>query len=193
MADTATPKHDVPTDIPPRPRRWVPLSLRIFAALLVILGGGSLWIGFPAFRQYAAIREIQRLRGTANFRRVGPQWLRDVVGNQLMQGLDEVIDVDLRRTAANDHTLDHLKGLASLEWVDLGSTDVTDAGLAHLKELTNLQSLSLRNTAVTDAGLGSLRGLTKLKSLDLHNTKVNYEAAFELKQALPELQIGLLL
>jgi hypothetical protein len=73
-------------DKPPSPRRWIPLSVRICAALLVMLGVGSLWIVVPAFRRSVAIREIERLGGTVNFRRRVPQWLRDVAGSRDLGG-----------------------------------------------------------------------------------------------------------
>ena len=52
MAAQAVPIPD-PTDKPPRRRRWIPLSLRMFVAML-LLGASAVWIGLPAYRQYRA-------------------------------------------------------------------------------------------------------------------------------------------
>jgi hypothetical protein len=48
------------TDKPPGPRRWIPVSLRIFVAILVVLGAVSgLWVAVAAYRQHVAIREFK--------------------------------------------------------------------------------------------------------------------------------------
>lgn len=51
-----------PIDKPPRPRRRIPLSLRMIVAILLLLGfAGALIIGVPAYPQYLATREIERI------------------------------------------------------------------------------------------------------------------------------------
>ena len=152
-----------------RPRSlwcWIPVSLRMFVALLVLLGGWSaLWIGIPAYRQQAAIQEIERAGGKVEFRPRGPDWLRAVVGESFLNWLGDVESVDLAASQANDTTLAHLKRLSRLECLSLTDTHVTDAGLIELTELNRLVYLCLDFTEVTDAGLVHLarlstRGLT---------------------------------
>src|SRR5882724_1525355 len=52
---------------PPRARRQIPLSLRMFAAILVLLGASAVWIGVPAYRQYRALQAIERAGGHVYF------------------------------------------------------------------------------------------------------------------------------
>ena len=75
----AIPEVSIPdptTDKPPRPRRWIPVSVRMFVAMLVLLAtGGGLWIGVPAYRQRLAIREIDRFDDNFATSHRGPRWL----------------------------------------------------------------------------------------------------------------------
>jgi hypothetical protein len=49
---------------PPRPRRWIPLSLRMYLAVLVAVGVASIaCVAVPIYRQHVAIQEIERLSG----------------------------------------------------------------------------------------------------------------------------------
>ena len=174
-----------------RPRslwRWIPVSLRVFAALLVLLGGWSaLGIGIPACRQQAAIREIERAGGKVEFRPRGPDWLRAIVGESLLKWLGDVESVDLSSSQADDATLANLKELYGLESLILADTRVTDAGLVHLSRLSNLESLSLTDTLFTDAGLVHLRRLVNLKTLFLSDTRVS-DAGLEHMQGLTRLE-----
>jgi hypothetical protein len=114
MVFTANPSADPTTVNPPRPRRWIPLSLRMFVAILVLLGAGSaLWIGVPAYRQQTAIREIERVGGKVVTRPRGPNWLRTWVGDERMKPFDEVVTVLLKGSQCTDATLTHLTGLTS--------------------------------------------------------------------------------
>src|SRR5882724_6360030 len=107
----ATRASTVPsTDKPPCQRRRMPLSLRMFAAMIVMMGGASvLWIGIPACRQFVAIREIERLQGHVAAYERGPTWLRKRVGNAAMRGLDEVIHVDVSGTELTDEGLRYIE------------------------------------------------------------------------------------
>ncbi|MBI3863652.1 MAG: hypothetical protein HY290_17315 [Planctomycetia bacterium] len=95
MATPGNQNADPTTIQPPRARRWVPLSLRMFAAILVILVVSSvLWIGIPAYRQHVAIREIEQVDGSVRTNPVGPAWLRSWVGDERMKLFDRVDDVE---------------------------------------------------------------------------------------------------
>lgn len=175
MAAPATPIPDPSTDKPSRPRRRIPLSLRMFVAMLAILGVGSvLWVGIPAYRQHLAIVEIERVKGTVLLTRPrGPQWLRGSIGNGWTKLLlDDVVSVNLADSEVTDSTLVYLTGLPHLERLWLNRTAVTDAGLIHLASLTGLQELGLQGTRMGDAGLAHLTGLTKLEILFVSQTKL---------------------
>jgi len=204
MAASANPSPAPATDRPPRPRRWAPLSLRLFAAILCAVGA---WTGIRAYRQHAAIREIERLGGMVVTREVGPAWLRAWVGDNRMRLLEDVVavqldlcstvtDGDLAQLRAfpwledlvltgdsslTDAGLRHLSGLTNLRALNLESTAITDAGLAELNRLTALEHLSLMGTGVTDAGTGQLAALTNLKQLELTSTNVTGSGFAKLK------------
>ncbi|MBI3865206.1 MAG: hypothetical protein HY290_25305 [Planctomycetia bacterium] len=179
----ATATSTVPvTDKPPRRRRSIPLSARMFVALLALLGvSGGLWVGPPAYRQHVAIREVEQLGGQIKTRSRGPSSLRNLVGANRMKVFDEVVDVDLSTKPATDATLSRLGRLHGIKWLRLDHTRVTDARLAHLKGMTGLQQLYLNDTQVTDAGLEHLMGLANLQSLWIANTKVTDSGLANLK------------
>jgi hypothetical protein len=163
----------VETFRPPRPRRWIPVSLRIFVAILVLFGIGSvLALAEPASRQQAAFDEIERLGGRIDNRPRGLEWLHNMTAEQRQKFFDRVHSVELYNTRADDATLAHLKSFPALRWLTMSSTRVTDEGLAHLKDLPRLQNLYLGFTKVSDAGLAHLRGLKSLEGLHLYDTLV---------------------
>jgi hypothetical protein len=184
-------------DRAPRRRRWIPLSVKGFAAILLLVGiGGPLWIGARGWRLQAAIKGIERAHGSVGTRAGTPDWLPRFVGDPARTWFDRVERVDLGYEKVDDSVLVHLKnlpdveelklndtcitgkgfanlaGLTKLRELDLGDTQVADAGLHHLRGLTRTESLDLYRTHVTDAGLEHLRGLTSLRSLDLGHTRI---------------------
>jgi len=210
MATAAIPIPDPTPDRPPRPRRWIPLSLRVFIAVLGILGVVIGWGGLQNYRQRSALQEIRPLGWSVRFRSRAPVWLLGWVGRQIPDQLGTVVAVyvDDSKVPRDDvvwthgvrqcsniiaHTTDaglvHLKGLTTLEVLSLNDIKLTDAGLGQLGELTQLRKLSLDNTQVTDSGLAHLHGLTKLKRLSLRHTQTTDAGVAELKQALPDLTI----
>lgn len=212
LRTTVTP--DPTTDQPPRRRRWIPLTLRMFVAVLVLTGlVGGLWIGVPAYQRMVAIREIERLGGRVIANAIGPKWVRDLVGVDQMRVFDDVIFIGLDGTEATDATLHSIGWLTRVQHLQLGHTKVTDAGLRHLRAMTDLTHLYLAHTRVTDAGLANLCGLiaievldlsetsitdagllhleslTKLGTLNLKRTKTTHAGFSRLKRTLPELWI----
>ena len=157
---------------PPRPRRWIPVSLRIFVVILALLSGATLWVAVRAYRQNAAILEIERAGGSVEIRPRAPKWLRDRVGDERVKPLDDVIEATLVGKHVTEDTLRHASRLKGLERLLLDVTSVTDAGLAQLQGLNTLRVLSLSHTNVTDAGLTHLRNLTNLKQLSLAGTQI---------------------
>jgi len=87
-----------------------------------------------------------------------PVWLRDLAGDDFSSDVRGVAP-----HAADDESLEHLKGLVQLDWLDLTDTQATDEDLQHLKGMTKLTYLDLSGTQVTDDGLAHLRGLPNLR------------------------------
>src|SRR5262245_53151139 len=108
----------------------------MFAGILVLVGFGSaLWVGWPGYRQYAAIQEIERLGGRVESRPAGPRWARNLVGDVSRKMFADVHGVVLHGKTANDDTLRSISDLSSVTCLVLTNTQVTDAGLAHLKRM----------------------------------------------------------
>jgi hypothetical protein len=201
------------TNKPPRPRRWIPLSLKMFGALVAIISAFTGWEGLRIYRQQVAFREIERLGGTVGTQPDCPTWLKPWLGAAQIKLLDRIVDVDLPETAASDETLAHLwwltglrrlnldgaqisdAGLArlrtstSLDDLKLDRTRITDAGLAHLKDLPALQSLSLSETQITDAGLDHLKSCRHLRLLHVVRTQVSDAGIADLKRHLPDISV----
>jgi hypothetical protein len=75
----------------------LPLWIGLGTAVLVVVT-----IGMPIYRQYAAIREIEKLGGQVEMRPRGPNWLRNSMGKEWMKSLDHVVTVDLENREATD-------------------------------------------------------------------------------------------
>jgi hypothetical protein len=193
MLVPATPTSEPAIEKPPRRRRWIPLSLRIFAVILVLVTLCSCW---QICLRHVAIQEIERTGGTiVDARPRGPQWLRDRLGHDWSRVLDQVVQVQLG-AQASDATLADLTALSEVEilWLadsrrvtdsglvhfrkmpNLGELglppNVTDAGLRHLSAMTALRDLSLNRAQITDVGLTHLKNLSRLRGLHLSGTKV---------------------
>jgi len=159
---------------PPRRKRWIPLSLRMFVMLMVLLFVGSvLWVGVPAYRQRAAVRAIEP-GGYVNMGSVGPNWVRDLIGDDWNNFFGEPYELILMDSCVDDAFLAHVSALTRLKRliIDGTATKVTDAGLANLAGMTELRGLFIPDTNVTDAGLMHLSRLPNLLALDLRGTKV---------------------
>ena len=181
MADTDTTVPDPMGNKPPRPRRRIPLSLRIFLAMMVFLQGGTLWQSVRGYRQYVALKEVACAGGKFETRPCGPEWLRTHWGADLMKAFDEVGTVSLgpRATDAMLRLVSRFEKLGSL---DADGAEISDSGILHLKALSRLKQISLDGTRVTDAGLAHLRGMTYLESLSLRRTRVAGHGLSHLRQ-----------
>src|SRR5579872_1327739 len=95
MVPTANPSHDPTAAKPPRAKRWIPISLRMFLVMLAVVGvAGVLGVGLPAYRQHVAIRDIEQVDGSMRSDPVGPAWLRSWVGDERMKLFDHVVHVE---------------------------------------------------------------------------------------------------
>jgi hypothetical protein len=209
MATAEVIPPDRTTDKPPRPRRWIPVSLRVFLVILAGLGVAGTWRCVHGYRQLLTVREVERVGGFIHAKQAGPEWLRGLLGDDRIRMFDKVDEIAFFRrhsnhanddtlrqigrlgslkelhlsdTGVTDQGLEHLMWLGKLEILELGNTQVTDVGLAHLKRLENLELLNLRHTQVTDAGLAHLKGLTGLKRLNLNATRVTDRGLAQLKE-----------
>jgi hypothetical protein len=153
-----------------RPARWIPLSLRFFALVVVLLGAvGGGWIGVRLSRREAAIHTIERAGGEVTRVPRGPAWWPDTV----RQAVEDAQFVSL---IGRDFTDTDMNVLASLPLIDvlyLDHTHITNAGLSHLADHRHLESLSLYDTKIAGSGLIHLRRLTKLRSLMVGCTQID--------------------
>lgn len=99
----------------------------------------------------------------------------------------DLVWLDLSRTAITDAGLKPLARMPNLQHLDLRETAVGDAGLEALAALRNLQTLGLYGTGVTDAGLPALQRLPGLKRLYLGGTKVTPTGVASLRQSRKDL------
>lgn len=104
---------------------------------------------------------------------------------------DQIVQLDLGRTAITDAGLKTVGTLSRLVQLDLRQTKITDAGLESLTGLKNLRTLNLYGTEITDAGLKSLAALKTLKTVYLFGSKDTPAGAKQLASALPGAQVVL--
>ncbi len=205
---------DLVTDKPRRRRRWIPLSLKMFVALLALAGVDSvLRVGVPMYRKQMAIRMIDRLGGKVEMKPAGPQRLRAVLGDQWMSAFDEVVNIDLSNTRASDSDLANIGALRTAVSLDLSHTHITDKGLQTIiklpdllfhdleaKQITDkalqdvgtlpkLFSLNLEGTHVTDSGIRQLSSLKDLRFLDTYGTRVTAPEIEDLEEHLLEIYV----
>jgi len=90
-----------------------------------------------------------------------------------LRGLSQVhrLHVYLYYTAEDRH-LACLEGLGNLVTLDLHNTRITDKGLMSLGSLMGLTTLNLNDTAITDGGMEALAGWVKLQELYLERTRI---------------------
>jgi hypothetical protein len=97
-----------------------------------------------------------------------------------LQGMTDLLHLDLSRTPVSDAGMLHLQGLERLEVLQLWDTAVTDAGLALIARLPNIVQLGLGNTRITDAGVPHLRSMKRLRVLQLWGTGVTGRGLMQL-------------
>lgn len=195
MSTTTTPIPDHTTDRPPRYRRWIPLSVRMFVAILVFMAlAVALQIGFVVERyrrERAATDDIVDRDGYVDMDESGPAWIRQHVGHELMTFFDVIAGVHFIDDDTVDDDLRVLHKLPDLKFLRLNGAQVSDAGLEHLKGLVNLRSLELANSHVTGSGLSRLQGLPKLQQLSLRASHLTDDGIANLKRltSLRELEL----
>src|SRR5262245_23212221 len=94
MPAVAISTSDLSTDKPPRHRRWIPLSLRMFVAILAVVGvAGVTWLGVRIYRHEAALAAIERAGGKAERVIGGPAWLRRLPGGDWIGRVFENVEM----------------------------------------------------------------------------------------------------
>jgi len=195
MAVSARALTDPTLNKPPRRRRWIPLSVRMFVGILAFLALlAALQIGFVVERyrrERAATDELVDREGYVEMDESGPAWIRPHVGHDLMKYFDVVVGVHFLDDVTVDDDLRVLHKLPDLKFLRLHSAQISDAGLEHLKGLVNLRSLELGNTRVTGSGLSRLQGLPKLQHLSLRAAHLTDDGIANLKRlkSLRELEL----
>jgi hypothetical protein len=189
-----TAETDRPADKPPRRKRSIPISLRIVASLALLGLGGAAWFGLLVHQRHTAIAAIERAGGSVSRQRIGPRWLRDIVGDSRMALVEEVDAVSFNRGTSTDAELLHVRALESLqglylnEMLDSGlvygpkRSLVTDAGLAHIPGLNRLWGLGLVRTQVTGSGFIHLARMQDLEILNCAHSPITDDALRHLKR-----------
>lgn len=104
---------------------------------------------------------------------------------------ENIVQVDLGRTAITDGALKTIGQLPRLVALDLRQTKITDAGLEALVGLKKLESLNLYGTEVTDAGLKHLAKIKSLKNVYLWQSKATKVGVKGLNAAIPGLKASI--
>ena len=102
---------------------------------------------------------------------------------------DNILQLQLGRTAITDAGLTHIGTLTMLQRLHLEHTQVTDAGLASLATCEKLQYLNLSSTDVGNEGVGRLKTLPALTHVYLFGTRVTGDGVAEMQQSQSEVVI----
>jgi len=186
MAAPATTTPIPTTDKPPRPRRWIPLSLRMFAAIMVVGGMVAGWEGVQNYRQRLTVSELVQRGWSVRFRSLAPEWVLSWAGPARINSFGKVVAVYTDDNHASRSDVEWTHGLCCGPYVP---DPVSNAQMVQLSKLTTLEVLSLNDSQVGDAGLAHLSGLTALRRLSLKNTRVTDAGIADLQRALPGLKI----
>jgi hypothetical protein len=169
MAPSADSSLEPAKDKPPRQRRWIPLSLRYFAVVMVLLGSvGGGWVSVRMHRREAAIHTIERAGGEVTRVPRGPSWWP----GWLRQAFEDAQFISLIERNFTDTDMEVLASLPLIDTVYLDHTDITNAGLLHLADHCYLETLSLYDTKIAGSGLLHLVRLRKLRILTVGHTQI---------------------
>jgi len=172
-------------------RRW-----RLALALLCL---ASIWLAYQgcvARNQRLVVQAIRDLGGEVIYdyeakndligmpvSPPGPEWLRDIVGDDWFRSVHYV---RLQGKAVTNDSLPCLERLSHLRAILLINTSVTD--LSFLRRLPELEVLEVYRSPVSDDGLRVLPELRSLHLLDLSETHITDEG-LRFVGRLPNLQV----
>ncbi len=106
--------------------------------------------------------------------------------------IPHLTSLETPQTAMTDEGMEVLGKLTQLTGLSISNTRVTDAALIHLRNLKSLDYLNLSDNSITDTSLGYLEVHRKLTWLPLWNTYITRQAAQNLIDRIPGLEIGTL-
>jgi hypothetical protein len=155
-----------------RPGWWIFSGLVLGVALL------SLRIGLPWWRRAAFLDEIVHFEGRFETHPVGPDWLRNLVGEHAMRGFDEVVSIDVDGTQIDDSQFSKVNSFPEFESLDIAYTEVGDAGLSYLDGML-----------VTANGIAEIAELPNLTQLVISPDQITADGLDDLKRRHPKLDI----
>lgn len=174
----------------PRPR-WMRFSLKTLLVLFVATSLGMAWYVRNTHRQYNAMREVERLGGSAEFVLVVnenlPAWLRPLVDKRYSIQVSRVYFKPLNQF--RDKHMGNLAAFTALKELNLTAVPITDQSLNHLSGLKNLKLLRLSRTKVSDRGIQKLSALRRLGRLYVDQTQVTDKGVRRLRKFLPGCRI----
>jgi hypothetical protein len=188
-----------------------PLLLFLLTVILVIAGAG-LRFGIPAYHRWSAVKQLREYADIGGMRRVGPEWLREFVGQSRMDAFDDCdgsiwfsqnpqrfgrlspliaggFGLGAPPPVIDDSHLECIRNLPNLKEVHLACTDVSDGGIEPLSRLSKLEKLSLDATDVSDGCVPLLKRLPNLRELSLRGTRVSKAGVEKLERAIPGLRV----
>lgn len=154
----------------------------------------TVWLASSVERyveQQALLDEVRRLGGTARLEEL--DWLKDTIGSDFAQMLDQIVELDFRGRPIDDGGLrwlgEHQAVLPALRHLDLAETAITDRGLAHLAALRSLRSLDLSGTPVSSGAVALARMLPALERLRIADTRLGWVHRLRLRWRCPQLVV----
>jgi hypothetical protein len=186
MATPANLTLDPTTDKPPRRRRWIPLSLRMFLVVLLGLSVFTVWFAENRYQQFKAVKQIISKGGSVEYagefdangrlkvRGVprGPKWLRGVIGNDILDTPTSVHFNGGPDSGRGAEIVSDIVQLRSLKAVSISGIHLSRRDLECLCELKDLHSLYLGEKTLDDLDLDALKGLP-LRWLALPRTRIS--------------------
>ena len=190
----------------------MPRPLTLFLLTFgVVVGGLGLRFGFPAYQKWSSLRRLRNYAEFGGMHKVGPEWLREFVGQSGRDALDDYermwfwqnperfgrlspliaggFGLGAPPPVIDDSHLECIRNLPNLKEVHLACTDVSDGGVEPLSRLPILETLSLDATDVSDGCIPLLKRLRNLRELSLRGTRVSEAGVEELERAIPGLQV----
>lgn len=184
-----------PTDQkPPRPRRWIPLSLRMFLAILLGLSSITVWFAVKGYVQHQIVRRIVaagghveyggqyhlngrlKLRGTPR----GPAWLRGVIGDDFLDSPTSVAFYGRNRSVRGEDIIPDIVQLPSLKAISINGIRLTQQDLDRLSVLKGVHTLHFSEGSLDDLDLEALKRL-KLTWLGLPRSRISDKGMRSLK------------
>jgi hypothetical protein len=177
-------------DRPPRRKRWIPVSLRLWLVILVVLTSAAAWIVYRGVRQAVIVRRIHEAGGQVDYygqfdgygnwiagaQPRGPAWLRKRIGNDFF---DEPFSVRVNHANTGEpvpeavrNVVPQIARLPRLRSLSVDGVRLTEADLVAISKLSKLQNLFLEQGTLDDIELEPLREL-QLECLGLQRTRIS--------------------